>query len=46
MLLEMSLIVFDLGLGIAIGGGLYFLLIRPALKERAETKAAKEKQDQ
>lgn len=43
---DMGLIFFGLGFGLMIGCGIYFLLIRPALKERREAEvAAKEKQD-
>lgn len=32
----MGFLYFGIGFGLLMGGGIYLLLIRPALKERAE----------
>ena len=37
----MGLMFVGLGLGLTMGAGIYFLLIRPALVERREAEAAK-----
>jgi len=44
----MPLVILGIGFGLMLGMGLYFLLLRPALKERKEAEqqpAIKEKQD-
>ena len=36
----MALLALGVGFGLTVGAGIFFLLIRPALKERAEAEAA------
>ena len=38
----MALITLGVGFGVMIGAGIFLLLIRPALKERAEAEAARD----
>ncbi len=38
----MALITLGVGFGVMIGAGIFVLLIRPALKERAEAEAARD----
>ena len=38
--LIMALLALGVGFGLTVGAGIFFLLIRPALKERAEAEAA------
>ena len=42
----MGLIFLGVGFGLTMGAGIYFLLIRPALKERRAVEAAKATKDE